>query len=107
MGRRALPGLLAAALLLAAATAAAHGPTVNVSIGRVKPVQLAIPKGATVHFQYRASTGTCTLVADDGSFEGPTLAPGEGWHHTFEEPGSYSYSVRENSGARGTILVAE
>lgn len=104
---RALPRLALIAALLVASTALAHGPTVHVSVGRVKPVQIAVAAGTTIHFHYRASSGTCTLVADDGSFESPTLAPGEGWHHAFETPGSFPYHVRENSAAKGTVLVGE
>ncbi|MCG8588335.1 MAG: hypothetical protein MJE66_03515 [Proteobacteria bacterium] len=89
-----------------AATAAAHGPTVRVSNRRVTPPTLTIFVGDTVHFHNaNAGTGTCTVVADDGSFESPTLARAAGWHHKFPEAGVYPFTVREFPGTRGTIKV--
>ena len=95
-----------AALLAAALPAAAHGPTVRLTYGGPKPTQLTLSVGQTVHFQNAATTArSFTVVADDGSFESPTLARGEGWHYTFETAGSFAYHVREQPDRRGTILV--
>lgn len=102
-------GLVLAALLGPLATAArAHGPTVRVGYSGVRPSQIAIEAGTTVHFHNANSgDGICTVVADDGSFESPPLARGEGWHHEFTRPGRYAFHVKEYSSAAGVILVGE
>ena len=62
--------LLAAALLLTAAPAAAHGPSVKLSYGRVSPPQLGIRAGDTVHFHNHSTTPrTFTVRGADGAFE--------------------------------------
>ena len=95
-----------AALLAAALPAAAHGPTVRLTYGGPKPTQLTLSVGQTVHFQNAATTArSFTVVADDGSFESPTLGRAEGWHHTFEQPGEFSIYLKENTATRARILV--
>ena len=97
------------ALGLASATSAAlaHGPTVRVAYSGVRPSTLSIEAGSTVHFvNSNASGGICTVVAEDGSFESPPMGRSEGWHYTFEEPGTYRFRVKEMSGKSGTIVVA-
>lgn len=94
--------------LLLPAPALAHGPTVRIAYSGVRPAQLAIAAGATVHFLNANTSGAeCTIAADDGSFESPALARGEGWHHTFEKPGSYAFHVKELSGSKGLVIVGE
>jgi plastocyanin len=105
------PAVLGLALALGstlglAAPAAAHGPTVRVTWSAVKPAKLTIRVGDTVHFTNATASGSpCTVVADDGSFTSPTLGRAEGWHHTFEKPGTFVYHVQEMSSARGTVVV--
>jgi plastocyanin len=106
--RRLLPALVASGLLLWASAAFGHGPTVKISYGRVVPKTLTVNVGQVVHFQnVSPSPNPVTVVADDGSFESPTLARAEGWHHTFETPGRYDFHVAEFSSARGSVIVAE
>ncbi len=103
---RAVAAGLAAIALAVAGAAWAHGPTIRVSYSGVRPSVLRIPAGTTVHFQNtNGSDGACTLVGDDGAFESPTLARGEGWHYTFEEPGTFHFVVREYTSASGTVVV--
>jgi len=91
---------------LCAPAASAHGPTVKVAYGGVKPTALTIRVGDTVHFHnHNASGSPCTVAARDGSFESPTLGRGEGWHHTFETPGRFPFVVREFPSAAGAIVV--
>lgn len=98
--------LLAVLTLLTAGPTAAHGPSVKLSYGRVTPPQLAIRAGDTVHFHNHSTTPrTFTVRGAEGSFEGPPLPRGEGWHHTFEEAGRYDYAIVEMPGMKGTILV--
>ena len=59
-----------------------------------------------MHFQNtNGSAGTCTLVGDEGAFESPPLARGEGWHHRFDAPGRFPFRVSEMPSRRGVILV--
>ncbi len=105
---RSFPSLFLAFVLLLAATApaAAHGPSVGVSWSGVKPAKLTVRAGDTVHFTNANASGSpCTVLADDGSFESPTLGRAEGWHHTFAKPGTFAYHLKEMTGARGTVVV--
>ena len=93
--------------LLTATPAGAHGPTMRLAYDGVRPPQLAIRAGQTVHFVNASTTPrTFTLVADDSSFESPPLPRGEGWHHTFEAPGTYEIHVKEHPSLRASIVVA-
>ncbi len=104
----ALAAMAALAALLLAGSAAAHGPTVRVAYSGVKPPKLVITTGTTVHFHNaNSSAGVCTVVAEDGSFESPPLARAEGWHHTFEKAGTYSFRISEFGSSTGTIVVAD
>jgi len=91
---------------LAAPPALAHGPTVRVSFSGVNPPTLTIEVGTTVHFHNDGTTAV-TVAAVDGSFEGPTLAAAEGWHHTFEQAGVFEYRLKESSRAKGKLVVYE
>ena len=103
--RLVLFGGLALALPL---SAWAHGPTVKLRYGSVKPLVLTIQAGQTVHFQNENSSGLpCTVVFAGGELTGPTLEKGGGWHHTFEEAGEFPYQLAESSKTRGTIVVEE
>ena len=94
-------------ILLLAGAAAAHGPSVRLSYGKVAPPQLAVRAGQTVHFQNASATPrTFTVQAEDGAFESPPLARGEGWHHEFTEPGSFPWAVAEFPDMTGRVIVA-
>lgn len=98
----------AALLLLWAGPASAHGPTVRVAWSGLKPATLTVRAGTTVHFHNANSSGSpSTVVADDGSFSSPTLGRAEGWHYTFEAPGSFDYHLSEQPSAKGRIVVVE
>jgi len=98
----------AALLLLWAGPATAHGPTVRVAWSGLQPPALTVRAGTTVHFHNANSSGSpCTVVADDGSFTGPTLGRAEGWHRTFETPGRFDYHLSEQPSAKGRIVVVE
>lgn len=106
------PTLLAALAILAtlplAAAAQAHGTTVTVSHNKLEPAEVRVPAGGTVHFEnVVAMPGGHTLVADDGSFKSPPLNKGEGWHHTFEKPGTVGYHIKEHPDAKGRIVVGD
>lgn len=99
-------GLLLA--LVPAAGAWAHGPTVKVRYGRLAPEVITIEVGQTVHFQnINTSALPCTVVADGGVFESPTMQKGGGWHHTFEAAGDFAYGLKESARTRGRVVVVE
>ena len=77
------------------------------------PKQPDLTTGTTVVWQntdkidYPAIRGAHTIVADDGSFASPEIAPGTSWSHTFLEPGTFLYhcSLHPNL-LSGTLTVA-
>jgi plastocyanin len=92
--------------LFAAALAFAHGPGISIAHNKVEPAKLKIPVGQVVHFTNLVPMpGGHTIVADDGSFQSPPLNKGDGWHHTFEEPGIYGYHIKQHPKVKGTIIV--
>ncbi len=86
----------------------AHGTTVRVSWSGIQPPTLTVRVGTEVHFHNANSSGSpCTVVAEDGSFESPTLGRAEGWHHVFAKPGSFAFHLVEQPGAKGKVVVVE
>jgi plastocyanin len=93
-------------LLVAAAPALAETAVVKVGHNRLDPAELTVPTGSAVTFRNEDQMpGGHTIVAEDGSFESPGLAKGEEWSHTFEEPGTYTYIIKEHPSAKGKIVV--
>ena len=93
-------------VVLASGAALAGGPTVTVGHNRITPSQLTVKSGTTVTFENQdAMPGGHTIVADDGSFQSPGLAKGESWTHTFDEPGTHPFSIKEHPSARGSVTV--
>lgn len=95
-------GMLAAIVALAfglAGSAQAHGPTVKVTATGFEPVLLNLFEGTTVHFTNAiagSDAGAEGIVVGDeaGRFESPPItAAGDGWHHTFEEQGTFVIRV--------------
>ena len=92
--------------VLASGAALAGGPTVSVGHNRITPSGLTVKKGTTVTFENQDEMpGGHTIVADDGSFQSPGLAKGQTWSHTFDEPGTHPYSIKEHPKAKGSITV--
>lgn len=93
-----------ALVLLGASGAFAHGPTIRLSLAEIKPTELVVRVGDTVHFHNANRGGGTLTVVLDGQEEVP-LARGEGWHHTFEEAGEYAFLVKEVVSAKGLVRV--
>ena len=94
------------ALLLTAAEAQAHGPTIRLSHAGLRPKSLVIEVGSTVHFHNDSSSDLpCTVRALDDSFQSPPLARAEGWHYTFDTPGVFEIRLSESSRATAKITV--
>lgn len=107
--RRSVPFLLALLAGLALALPApAHGPTLDVSYSGVRPKQLVVRVGDTVHVRNRnAAVGDVTLVTEEGEFGVPTLPRGGDFHLTLEKPAEIRFFVKEFPQARGSLLVVE
>lgn len=102
---RVSPLLAWVALALWAATASAHGPTVQVSEGGLDPAELEIARGETVHFVNRGAKER-RLVGD--AFQSPALPPGgDGWHQRFPFPGRFPYALEDAPEVRGAIVVRD
>lgn len=105
MIRRSL--LLLAVSSLLALPAQAHGPTIEISHSEMKPPLLNLFVGTTVHFSNTvAMPGGHVVVDEGGTLESPPLEkPGDGWHYTFEEPGTYNVFVKQHPMAKAKIVV--
>lgn len=104
---RSLGAVLAAVLFLGAAPVAAHGPTVQITHTAMKPALLNLHVGTTVHFNNAESMpGGHTVVDHGGTLESPPLGPvGDGWHYTFETPGTYELFIQQHPAAHMRIVV--
>jgi len=84
----------------------AHGDTVRVGYGSIRPERLVVVVGTTVHFHNaNASGATCTVVFDGDAVRSPALGRAEGWHHTFETPGEFHFQLAEMPSRQGVIVV--
>jgi plastocyanin len=101
-------GALALVILLGlASTAAAHGPTIEITHQEMKPALLNLFVGTTVHFANTVTMpGGHVVVDEGGTFESPPLEkPGDGWHYTFEKPGTYEVYLKQHPKTRARINV--
>jgi len=97
---------LGAILLLTATSALADPTVIKVGHNRIDPAECTIEAGAAVTFLNEDQMpGGHTIVADDGSFESPALAKDQEWSHTFEEPGTYTFTIKQHPSAKGTVTV--
>jgi plastocyanin len=73
----------------------------------MKPALLNLFVGTTVHFANTvAMPGGHVVVDTEGRLESPPLEkPGDGWHYTFEAPGTYEVFLRQHPKARARIHV--
>lgn len=97
---------LVVAVLALAATARAHGPTVEISAEGPAPEELVINRGETVHF-HNGDARPHVVVGDDDAFRSPEMAAHGGWHLRFPFPGRFPYALEARPGQRGTIVVEE
>lgn len=104
--RRPIFALTIAFVALAAVAAQADDAAVAVGHNRLTPPAVTIAAGESVTFtNEQAMPGGHTVVADDGSFESPALDKDESWSHTFDEPGTHAYHIKQHPDAKGTITV--
>ena len=87
--------------------ALAHGPTNEISHEALKPTLLNLFVGTTVHFANTVEMpGGHVILDEGGTLESPRLEkPGDGWHYTFEEVGTFEIYIREHPEAKARIVV--
>jgi predicted lipoprotein with Yx(FWY)xxD motif/plastocyanin len=61
--------------------------------------------GGTVVTATNADSAPHTWTADDGSWDSGTLGQGDGFQHTFDDPGTFSYHCAIHPSMRGTVAV--
>jgi plastocyanin len=104
--RRILFGAALLLLFLAPGAALADDVMVHVGHNRLDPMEVTIRVGDSVTFHnLDQMPGGHTIVAGDGSFQSPPLAKDQAWTHTFEQPGTYAYHIKEHPGANGLVVV--
>ena len=104
--------LLSSLTVLARAVAFAlpaksHGRTIEISHHEMEPPLLNLFVGTTVHFANTVAMPGGHVVVDEGeTLESPPLEkPGDGWHYTFDEPGTYNVFVKQHPMAKAKIVV--
>jgi len=93
--------------------AQAAGETVTIHItGSTQPPGF-LPALLTIHvydtvifINQTSPTGSFSIVADDGAFSSPAIAPGKQWIVTFNTPGEHEYHISTHSSRMvGVIIV--
>jgi plastocyanin len=101
------------------ADARAHGPTIKISHDALSPSLLNLYVGTTVHFSntvempgghvvvIKAINVTGAVEVDEAeSIESPGLEkPGDGWHYTFDEEGTFDLYIKQHPTAKARIVV--
>jgi plastocyanin len=87
--------------------------TIEMSLAQgFNPPSIEIETGTTVTWHniepldYPVVRGYHSVIADDGAFESPDVAPGQRWSYTFLEPGTFNYHCGVHPQAMtGQIIV--
>ena len=90
--------------LAAVAVAGAATVTVGIVKGGFTPTAVTITAGDTVTWRNR-DTVAHQVVADNGSFASPTLAPGRTYSFTFRDAGTFRYRDALEPAERGRVVV--
>ncbi len=101
-------GLVAAAVaatLLLAGTGMSATLGVSITKAGFQPQAITVAAGDTVTWT-NGDTVNHQVVADDGSFSSPVLAPKQSYSHTFATAGSVGYHDGLHPTLKGTITVA-
>jgi plastocyanin len=70
-----------------------------------RPAELDIKAGDTVSWWSQLRQGTYTLVSNDGLFPDKELAYSVPFSFTFNEPGTYSFTVKDIPEMKATVRV--
>jgi plastocyanin len=87
----------------AAGTAPARTVTINIGNFAFDPKEVQIDSGTTV--VWKNNVGRHSVIADDGSFESPIMAPGEEYKRTFDKAGPVKYYCSLHGGAGGMKMA--
>jgi plastocyanin len=90
--------------LVAAAPAVADDVTVSIGPSGFPP-QISIQNGDSVTWK-NDDTVNRQIVADDGSWQSPVIAPGQTWSHIFVRGGTFTYHGAFKPAQHGTVQVA-
>ena len=99
-----------------------QNPTTTPTTQTTTPVGKIVPKDITItNFQFAPASREIavgetaqwinndniphTIVADDNSFQSPTLQAGESFNFTFVQAGTFSYHCSIHPSMKGTITV--
>ena len=84
----------------------AGGDTATVKIKEYKftPADLHIKAGTTVTWVNQDPVQH-NIVSDDKTLQSPTLEQGDSWTHTFNTPGTFSYTCGIHPGMKGSVTV--
>ena len=88
----------------APAASAIRAAAVTIASFMFTPATLTVKKGASVSFENK-DNASHTVTADDGSFDGGTLAPGASKTLTFSKAGKFTYHCAFHPFMHGTIVV--
>jgi plastocyanin len=102
--RRLFLALAALALLVPAGAAEAATYTVKITSTGFSPRSLTINLNDRVTWR-NTDTHAHQVVADNGAFASPILAPGKTYTHTFQSSGTFRYHDALYPSRRGTITV--
>jgi len=84
----------------------ASGEAMHVEIQQLAfaPARIEIAAGTTV--EWRNDDPVVHVVrADDGSWDSGDIAPGATWRHTFDRPGTYTYTCTPHPFMKGVVVV--
>lgn len=105
----ALVGTLALLVAVAALTATpsavrAAEHAVQIGDDAFNPGTMTVAVGDTITWT-NADSSPHTVTAEDGSFDSGNLDEGQGFAHTFTEPGTYEYRCDYHSDMTATVVV--
>jgi len=102
--RRLIVVLAAGAGLAAVAVAGAATVTVGIAKDGFRPAAVTITAGDTVTWRNR-DTVPHQVVAENGSFASPVIAPGRAYSFTFRAAGTFRYRDALEPAERGRVVV--
>jgi plastocyanin len=96
--------VLALAVAGASRPAATATKTVKITASGFSPASVTIRTGDAVKWT-NADTKNHQVVANNGTFASPTLAPGRSWTHTFNTAGTFRYHDALHPSLTGRVVV--
>lgn len=93
-------------LILLPAAALADKARIAVSHGSFEPSEVTIQAGGKVVFENVVEMpGGHTIAFEEIEDESGALGQGEKWSHTFDEPGTFHFYVKQHPDNKGTVVV--